>query len=64
MPSNWKRFLVFAFIWAILFACVTIWLLFRGGYAWSPASVTALMCLNFIVLIVRIVAKRMALGTQ
>ena len=64
LPLNWKRFLALVVSFALAFGFFSVWVLLRSGAgAWSPASVSALLALHFAVLFVRIVAKRIGLGT-
>ncbi len=65
MPPDWKRRLVAHFVYGLLFGCVTIWLSLRyGAGAGGVAAVSGLMCLNFVVVAFRIIAKSRALGER
>ena len=64
MPTNWRGALVWCCIYTLAFGCVTTWLMLsHGASGWAVASVSGLMCLHFMVLSVRIIAKKVALGS-
>lgn len=63
MPPNWQHHRIWSLVWSLLFGCVAVAVVARGGpRVWAVGLVSVLICLHFLWVFIRITAKHRSLS--